>query len=75
MLSNQHLVEIYLNSQRNKSRVFEEISQNVAESGEEIQSIADNWIKRFERRWKSTGSRAKLEKLEMAWLREDFVVN
>ncbi|KAL9705665.1 hypothetical protein quinque_009183 [Culex quinquefasciatus] len=44
MLTNQKLMEVYLNSQRDKSRVFQEVLGKVRGSDEEIHNIVDNWF-------------------------------
>lgn len=75
MLTNQKLMEVYLNSQRDKSRVFQEVLGKVRGSDEEIHNIVDNWVKRFTRRWKTAGSRAKLEKVEEGWLKQGFMAS
>lgn len=75
MLTNEKLMNIYIDSKRDKSLVFREVLANIQGSEREIVNITDNWVKRFSRRWKSAGSRAKLEKLEEAWLQQSFMVS
>lgn len=68
MLTNRNLVNAYLNSKRGKERIFQIISAKIRKDAEEVQKIADIWMKQFMRRWRRTSSRTRLEEREKDWL-------
>lgn len=75
MLLNNTLCEIYLESRRDRKRIFDEISKNVQGNNVCVQKLVEKWVKQFERRWSLNGSRKRLAQTEAAWLESDFLVS
>lgn len=75
MLTNKDLVDVFLNSKRNKARLIQLVSATLAESEEVVRDIIEKWTKRFLTRWDKVRNRESFLKNERAWLESDFQVS